>query len=246
MELNRRKVKIMRITVINGTMRHGSTWNCANQIISEIEKTQAVDLTEFFLPNDMPHFCNGCFSCFYNGETTCPHAEHVNPIVESILKADLLVLTSPVYGMDVSGQMKALLDHLCYMWMSHRPQPEMFQKVGLTVSTTAGAGLGHTTKTMRNSMKFWGMKKLYSFKFPVSAMKWSDVTEKKQAKINRKAKRLAANIAKAINNSQKLPNPLFRSFFFKMMSGMQKKNDWNPTDRKHWQDNGWLTGAKPF
>ena len=236
----------MKITVINGTMRHGSTWNCMDQIIKEIEKSETVELTEFFLPRDMPHFCNGCFSCFYNGETTCPHSESITPIVNAMVKSDLFVLTSPVYGMDVSGQMKALLDHLCFMWMSHRPKTEMFHKVGLTISTTAGAGLGHTTKTMRNSMKFWGMKKMYSFKVPVSAMKWSDVTEEKKAKINREARRLGASITKAVNNNHKLPNPLFRSFFFKMMRGMQKKNDWNLTDRKHWEDHGWLTGAKPF
>jgi multimeric flavodoxin WrbA len=236
----------MKITLINGNMRHGSTWNCANQIIKTIGESEKVELTEFSLPRDMPHFCNGCFSCIYNGENTCPHREQVNPIVASIIQADLLILTSPVYGMDVSGQMKALLDHLCFMWMSHRPNPGMFQKIGLTVSTTAGAGLGHTTKTMRNSMKFWGMKNIYSFKFPVSAMKWDDVTDAKRAKINREARRLAVSITKAVNQNRRIPTPLFRSIFFKMMVGMQKKNDWNPTDRKHWESKGWLSGVKPF
>jgi len=236
----------MKITVLNGSMRHGSTWNCMDLIRQEIERSEKVELIEFFLPKDMPHFCTGCFSCFYNGEETCPHAKYITPIVTAITQSDLLILTSPVYGMDVSGQMKALLDHLCFMWMSHRPNPQMFHKVGLTISTTAGAGLGHTTKTMRNSLKFWGIKKVYSYKFPVSAMKWSDVSENKQAKINHETRILGARIARAVLNNHKLPNPVFRSIFFKMMAGMQKKNDWNPTDRKHWETQGWLTGVKPF
>jgi multimeric flavodoxin WrbA len=235
----------MKVTVLNGSMRHGSTWHCMDLIRQEIEKYETVEMKEFFFPRDMPHFCTGCFSCISNGEDTCPHASYMNPIVDAILEADLVILTSPVYGMDVSGQMKSLLDHLCFMWMSHRPHPKMFHKVGLTISTTAGAGLGHTTKTMKNSLVFWGVKKVFSFRFPVSAMKWRDVSHKKREKIDRETKALGSKLVKAVQNNRTFPKPLFRSFFFKMMVGMQKKNDWNPTDRKHWESQGWLTGSKP-
>ena len=100
----------MKITVINGSMRRGSTWNSTQAILKELSKIQETQVTEFFLPRDMPHFCAGCYSCFYKGENTCPHAGAVQPIAQAILEADLVVLTSPVYGFDVSGQMKALLD----------------------------------------------------------------------------------------------------------------------------------------
>jgi multimeric flavodoxin WrbA len=236
----------MKITVINGNMRRGSTWHCANKILEELSKYDEIETSEFFLPKDMPHFCNGCFSCFYNGEDTCPHVSSVTPIVKALVDADLIILTSPVYGLDVSGQMKALVDHLCWMWMSHRPNPKMFNKIGLTVTTTAGMGLGRTAKTMRNSLTFWGVKKSFSFKGRVSAMKWSDVSEKTMAKVDKETAALAKKIAKAVKNIKKLPNPLFRSLMFKAISGMQKKNDWNPTDRNHWEAQGWLTGTKPF
>ena len=236
----------MKITVINGSLRHGSTWHCMDAITQELKKFEETEVTEFFLPDDMPHFCNGCFSCIYNGENTCPHAASVQPIVESIAQSDLLILTSPVYGFDVSGQMKTLLDHLCYMWMSHRPNPKMFNKIGLTITTAAGMGLGHTTKTMKNSLTYWGIKKVYSYGTPVSAMKWSDISDKKRAKIKKEAKILAARIFRSVKNAQKLPNPLFRTFVFNMMRGMQKKNDWNITDRCHWETHGWLAGSRPF
>jgi multimeric flavodoxin WrbA len=236
----------MKITVINGNMRHGSTWHCMDTIVQALSKYDNTEVTEFFLPKDMPHFCNGCFSCFYNGEGTCPHASSVSPIAAAILEADLVILTSSVYALDVTGQMKALLDHLCYMWISHRPNPKMFRKIGLTVTTTAGMGLNHTAKTLRNTLNYWCVQKTFSFKSRVSAMKWSDVSEKTRAKIGKNADRLAKRIAKAVINTKKLPNPLFRSFMFKAMSGAQKKNDWNPTDRKHWEENGWLTGVKPY
>ncbi len=236
----------MKITVINGNLRKGSTWHCMDLILQELAWHGETEVTEFFLPKDMPHFCNSCYSCFCKGENTCPHAAAITPIASAIEACDLVVLTSPVYALDVSGQLKALLDHLCFMWMSHRPNPKMFHKIGLTVSTTAGAGLGQTTKTMRNSLFFWGVKKTFSFRQAVAAMKWGDIPEKKQAKIQMDAKKLAAHITKATTNVQKLPNPPLRSILFNLMAGAQKKNDWNLTDRSHWEKNGWLSGGKPY
>lgn len=168
----------MKVTVINGSMRHGSTWHCMDILRQELSQYGEVETTEFFLPKDMPHFCNGCFSCIVNGEHTCPHAENMAPITKAMLEADVIILTSSVYALDVTGQLKTLLDHLCYMWMSHRPNLNMFNKVGVTVVTTAGAGLSHTTKTMRNSLRFWGVKRSFSYKNAVSAMKWNDVKRK--------------------------------------------------------------------
>ena len=236
----------MKITVINGNARKGSTWHCKDHIVQAIAAHTAVELTEFQLPKDMPHFCTGCFNCIYQGEHKCPHSSEVSPIVAALVEADLIILTSPVYAMDVSGQMKALLDHLCFMWLSHRPNPAMFQKIGLTISTTAGAGLGHATKTMRNSLRFWGVKRVFSYKNAVAAMKWSEVDPKKQIRIKHDTDALAKRIVQAIQNVHTVRKPFFRSFMFFLMKGMMAKNTWNPQDRGHWESHGWLNGVKPF
>lgn len=236
----------MKITVINGNVWHGSTWHCMDLIIQELSKYDEIEKTEIILPKELPEFCHGCFSCFLNGEDTCPHAGYVTPIVIAVLEADLIILTSPVYGMDVTGQMKAFIDHLCFMWVSHRPNPKMFTKIGLTVTTTAGAGLNHTTKTMRSSLNFWCVKKTYSFKKAVAALKWADVSEKKQAQIRAETKKLAKKIANSVKNVSRLPKPPLVSLMFKMMSGAMKKNKWNLRDKNHWEAHGWLSGTKPF
>ena len=238
--------KTMKIAVINGNARHGSTWHCMDLLKQELSRLGEIEVMEFTMPRDMPHFCNGCFSCFSNGESTCPHADHVSPIVTALEEADLVVLTSPVYALDVSGQLKAMLDHLCFMWLSHRPNPKMFNKVGLTLSTTAGAGLSHTTKTMQNSLKFWGVKKRFSLKEAVSAMKWDEIPLKKQTKIKRDVEIMAKKVTKTVNNIHQVPSPLLRSFMFMVMKQMMKKNTWNPTDKNHWESQGWLSGNKPF
>lgn len=236
----------MKMTVINGNARKGSTWHCKDHLVQSIAAHTAVELTEFQLPKDMPQFCAGCFACIYQGEHKCPHSSAVAPIVTALTEADLIILTSPVYAMDVSGQMKALLDHLCFMWLSHRPNPLMFDKIGLTISTTAGAGLGHATKTMRNSLRFWGVKRMFSYKNAVAAMKWSDVDPKKQNRIQQDSDVLAKRIVQAVEHVHTLRSPLFRSMMFSMMKGMMAKNTWNPQDRGHWESHGWLSGVKPF
>ncbi len=127
----------MKITVINGNARHGSTWNCKELFCKELAKYEEVCQTEFYMPKDSPSLCVGCFNCFFHGEHKCPHCEQIKPIVAALEEADLIIMTSPVYACDVSGGLKVLLDHLCYMWMSHRPNPKMFQKTALTIVTTA-------------------------------------------------------------------------------------------------------------
>ena len=236
----------MKITVINGSGRRGSTWHAMDAVVRALAKRTETEVTAFFLPKDMPHFCTGCFTCFLRGEDKCPHAATVQPIADAILGADLVVLTSPVYVYDVSGQMKALLDHLGYMWLPHRPAPAMFQKIGLTVVTTAGAGARRTGETLRKSLAFWGVKRIYSLGCAVAANSWDTVSANRKAKIERRAEAIAARIARAVRRGGRLPYPPLRTILFKMMAGMQKKNVWGEMDRSHWKKNGWLDGKKPF
>jgi multimeric flavodoxin WrbA len=236
----------MKITIIHGTMRHGSTWHAVDAVIQALARHVPTEVTEFFLPRDMPNFCAGCFTCFLRGEDKCPHAPSVQPIVQTILEADLVVLASPVYVYDVSAQIKALLDHLGYLWLPHRPAPEMFSKVGLTVVTTAGAGAKRAGGTLRKSFTFWGVRRVYSLGGAVASNGWEGVTAKRRAKITRAAESVARRIERSIAGKNRIPYPPFRALLFKMMAGMQKKNVWGALDRAHWENNGWLSGKKPF
>lgn len=233
----------MKVTVIYGAMHKGSTYNCVQELLKNFTD---VEVTEFFLPKDMPHFCNGCFSCFLKGENTCPHYNQVNNIKQSMLKANLIILASPVYVCDVSGQMKALLDHFGYIWMPHRPEYLMFNKIGLVLSTAAGAGTSHTNKTMKKSLNYWGLKRVFSYKKNVGAMSWEEVNSKNKNQIIKEFRILADKISKAVAKSNTLKPRLFTKIIFTAMKGMQKKNSWNETDKNYWKEQGWLEGKKPW
>ena len=236
----------MKVAVFYNSSRKGSTWHSTELFLKALSNLQTVDIERYDLSQAMTQFCHGCFKCIEKGESQCPHRTQVAVMADSLLAADLIILTSPVYGMDVSAQVKNLLDHLCYMWLSHRPEPQMFHTLGLSVVTSAGAGLNHATKTLQNSLKFWGVKKTYSMKLPVAASSWDTVKPETKAKMEKRMYLLAEQVAFDYSRGTKLRGNLFRDMMFRMMRRMHQKNDWNLLDRGHWENHGWLIGERPF
>lgn len=56
------------------------------------------EITEFFLPRDLSHFCLGCYACLTD-ETKCPFYEEKKQIADAMEQAELLIFTTPTYGM---------------------------------------------------------------------------------------------------------------------------------------------------
>lgn len=237
----------MNILIINGTQRKGSTYHITHQIVSKLDPRLQPVITEFFLPKDMPHFCVGCYNCIYKGEERCPHANQVDPIRKAMSASDLIIVTSPVYVFDVSGQLKALFDHFGYQWMSHRPRSEMFKTIGLSVVTGAGAGMKPTSKTIQTNMKWWGMRKTFSFSEAVMASSYADISPERLKKIDEKTTVLARRLSLELMKT-KLPAPSLKTqFLFKIMTlGKKGHPEWNALDTAYWKNKGFLDGEKPW
>ncbi len=58
------------------------------------------------------NYCLGCNTCQKNGGT-CVYKDDAPEIIAKMIKADIIVLTSPIYFYSVTGQMKTLIDR-CY------------------------------------------------------------------------------------------------------------------------------------
>lgn len=116
-------------------------------------KEEDTEIKEFFLPKDGPGFCVGCNNCFMKGEETCPEAAKVQPIVKAMDWADVIMLDTPNYCMEMSGAMKSLLDHFGYRWVTHRPHESMFHKVGVTLASSAGAPPNGVVKSLAKQLK---------------------------------------------------------------------------------------------
>ncbi|RAV00528.1 flavodoxin family protein [Paenibacillus sp. YN15] len=232
----------MKIAIVHGQMHRGSTFHIARMVADQLAAGEE-DVEEFFLPKDGPGFCVGCYSCFNQGEEHCGHHAPVQRIVEAFWRADVIILDSPCYVFGVSGQMKAFLDHMGYAWMSHRPDPSMFHKTALVISTAAGAGARAVTKQLKQNLFYWGVPSVYQYPCIVAAAGWADVKEEKKAAIRRDTARLAAKLGRAAGTVK--PGWKTRAMFA-IMRLNQKRNAWNPLDKAHWEEQGWLGRKRPW
>jgi multimeric flavodoxin WrbA len=232
----------MDITIIHGQVHKGSTYH-----ITELIKGNLMDsdtnVHEYFMIKDTPDFCVGCFKCILNGEQYCPHASKVQEIVAAMVKSDIIIIDSPTYCFEMSGQLKTLLDHFGYMWMSHRPRKEMFSKVGIAVSTAAGAGSKRVVESIEKQMFWWGIPKVYSMPVNVNAMRWEDVSNKNKEKITNNINATTQNIKDKIGNIK--PGVKTKALF-NIMRKMHTGNNWNLTDRDYWKNNDWLENTRPW
>ena len=230
----------MKVLIISGTNHKGSTYHIGRMVAEKL--ALAVDIREVFLPRDFDEFCYGCTSCFVKGEEHCPHYAKLKPITELIDGAEVIIMTSPVYVYHATGQMKALLDHYGWRWMSHRPDERMFGKQAVVVATAAGAGVQSTMKDMADSCFYWGIPKTYRLGKAIRAVNWEGVAPKMKRQINAKADRIARKILK---RQGKVAIPIKMKAFFKLMSLMQR-NGWNKADMDYWKEKGWTGSKRPW
>ena len=65
--------------------------------------------------------CMSCMACKIKGKASnvCKFKDALTPVLEEIAQADGLVLGSPIYFGDVTGQMRAFLERLAFPWLSY-------------------------------------------------------------------------------------------------------------------------------
>ena len=236
----------MKITVINGTEKYGVTYRLKEIFLQNFPSANVV---EFYLPKDCPSFCIGCTSCFMKGEQNCKDFAYINEIEKSIIKSDLIVMTSPAYVMHITGAMKSLLDHFAYRWMPHRPAPEMFGKRAVIITQCLGAGAKSTAKDIKHSLSWWGISKIGMFQGAlINDIVWDNLSEKKRGKITDKINKFAVRFAK-IDYAKPAHTNLITKIKFLLCRFIQKKiqkSGVSGLDNEYWHKNGWLGKNRPW
>ncbi len=237
----------MKITVINGTEKHGVTYHL-KELFLEPFKDKAT-ITEYYLPQDCPNFCCGCTACIFKGEQLCKDADNIRKIEQSILEADLLLMASPAYVYHVTGAMKSLLDHLAYRWIPHRPAPQMFGKRAVIITQCLGLGAKTAAKDIRHSLEWWGISKIGVFSGALmSEILWEKMPEKKRVELSQRILKIAKKFAKIDYTKPARTNVKAKSkfFFCRMMQTSLHKADPQYLDGKYWAEQGWLGNIRPW
>jgi multimeric flavodoxin WrbA len=137
----------MKVVGFNGSPRKdGNTAVLIQKVFREIEN-EGIE-TEFVqLSHKSIHGCVACYQCMEKKNERCAvDDDAANEYIDKIAHAQGVVLGSPVYFMDVTPEMKALIDRVGFV---SRSNGGMFRnKVGCLLAAARRAGAVHTLDTM--------------------------------------------------------------------------------------------------
>lgn len=230
----------MKIVMIHGQNHKGSTYNIGRMIATKMGKEE--DITEFFLPKDLNHFCVGCYACVED-PVKCPFFEEKNKIMTAVEAADILIFTTPTYCLKMSAPMKSFIDLTFNYWISHRPRKCMFQKKAIVVSTAAGNGAKKAAKDVASAIFYWGIPYILSYGICIQAMDWDGVSNRKKQKIERDTTKIANKVVK----KKKVKVGLKTKAFFMLMRMLQQADMASgAADKAYWEQMGWLGKGRPW
>lgn len=230
----------MKIVLIHGQNHKGSSYHMGRMLADKL--AEEANITEFFLPRDLNHFCLGCYSCIED-EAKCPYWSDKKVILDSLEQADLFIFTTPNYCLAPSGAMKSFLDLMFDYWMVHRPKDWMFTKRAVVISASAGASCKKAMQPIKDSLFYWGVPYIKTYGLPIQAMNWNMVKPERKAKIEKRISRIATKID--CSNPPRIG--IKTKFFFNIIKLTHVKGwDSSPLEQVYWQERGWLEKARPW
>lgn len=211
----------MKYVIINGSPRKKNT--CA--VIKQVKSNLEGKFEEICLQNEEIPLCVGCYACIKFGEEYCPHYDKINPIIKKIDSCDGIIIGSPVYAMNVTALLKNFFDHTAYLF--HRPQ--FFTKKAVVVVTTAGAGHKKVAKYIDETLRHWGVNKVYKIAMTCGGKETLETKE-----IDKVSKKFFSDV-----KSNKIYSPKFGDImFFDVWKAMAYSKNPIKADAKYWRETG--------
>jgi multimeric flavodoxin WrbA len=117
----------MNVIAINGSPR--KTWNTATLLRNALEGAASKGAeTELVHLYDMDFKgCTSCFACKLKGGKSygrCAVRDELTPVLERIAKADALILGSPIYFGNVTGEMRSFMERLLFPNLTYTRPPQ--------------------------------------------------------------------------------------------------------------------------
>lgn len=140
----------MRIVMINGSPRtNGSTAQIMGVMQRKLQEKEDVEIDFYHLSELELNYCNGCCSCFKTGK--CVVNDDLEKLSQALTLADGVIVGSPTYASNVSGQLKTFIDrgHLIV-------EQNLYSKYAIGIITGENYGASAATKVLRNVFTFSG------------------------------------------------------------------------------------------
>ena len=100
------------IVILNGSPRRNGNTSALVKAFAEGAERAGNTVTEFFLDAMDIHGCKGCFGGRSSRECPCVQRDDMADIYPAVKGSDVVVLASPLYYWNLSGQLRTAVDRL--------------------------------------------------------------------------------------------------------------------------------------
>lgn len=129
----------MKVLAINGSARRdGNTAILINTIFSELNKA-GIETEMVQFSGTIIEPCKACWAC--GGQKNCVHRKDMfREVFDKMMKADGIILGSPVYSANISANMQAFLERAAVVGDMNRGLLNNKYKVGASVAAVRRGG----------------------------------------------------------------------------------------------------------
>jgi len=207
-----------------GGKRNGNTHNLL-KYLEKILNQNDIELKVIFLNEMNIQDCRGCETCVLGDG--CVIDDDMSNITKDIMKADGIIIASPIYNNNISGKMKMFIDKTV-KW-SH--SPILTSKPYIGVITTSSSGLNITLKYLTIVGVNWGAHPI------------GNIWASKRTTNMKKNKRILSKFISAINQDSSNHRPTLNQIMQFQRKKVLAKTVF-PNDYPYWNEKDWLD--KPY
>lgn len=179
----------MKIIIVNGSYRkNGATAQILNEVHQQLKKYRDIEIQMIHVADLKLSYCVGCGVCYKTG--ACIYKDDMEKLSLEIGSADGVILGSPTYASNVSGQMKVIIDrgHFVMEQLLHG-------KYAMSIATYENYGGRDTAKILNRLLLYSGARIsgtiAYRKRFPSNLLEDVRLTKK----IHKQADRFYRDIA---------------------------------------------------
>lgn len=227
-----------RVVALNGSPHEG--FGNTSQMLAMLGDALAqegFDLEEICLSQHHIEYCVGCGLCLDRG--ACWIRDDHKGLMNKLLEADAVILASPVYFRNVTGQMKTFLDRS--LGYGHRPRDTW--KPGLAVCVSAGWGETPVAQYLSQVLRVFGAFAVGQ----LTAIAVGPGGFLGREAVAARATDLAQYLARAVREGRRFPATDQDLDYWNFMGGLVRENrEFMKADYEHWQKLGIMESFESY
>lgn len=186
------------ICIIGSPKTNGST-ACVTDKIIEGMQANNIDIKKYILGEMNINYCKGCMKCYETKK--CIQNDDMNIIINDLIESDIVIIASPSYWGDVTGQLKVFFDRSTPLSDTNGETIIPKGKIGVSVAIRTGRNIEenlHLINTIEHYYGHLGIKPVK--RFTVEGVQVREDFHQKEEKVN-EAFELGMNILENIDKS---------------------------------------------